>query len=81
MKFNFKFIFQKVEGLMIQKWFDPRLIHENRRTGKQPYLNAIHHFDSLWTPGCLVNGGKESRKMAVKALEVFPNGTVSSVSQ
>ena len=80
------FLFQRAEGLMVQKWFDPRLIHENRRTGKQPYLNAIHHFDSLWIPGCLVNDGKvattaESRKMSVKALEVFPNGTVCSVSQ
>ena len=82
--FSFFFFLQRAEGLMIQKWFDPRLIHENRRTGKQPYLNAIHHFDSIWTPGCLqavCNNGEESRKMSVKALEVFPNGTVCSVSQ
>jgi len=38
----------EVEFLLHQKWFDPRLIHDDGK--RYSYLNGIHHHADLWKP-------------------------------
>lgn len=62
---------------MALRWFDPRLIHEDRRGTKTPYLNAIHHFNNIWMP-ILSYRSPEALK-GTDALEIYPNGTVMAI--
>jgi len=59
---------------MIQRWYDPRLIHENRNRA-QAYLNGIHHLTNIWLPP------KISSENIVESIEVYPNGTVICTSR
>ena len=61
---------------MIQRWFNPRLIHENRNK-KLPYLNGVHHSGGIWMPPNI--NAKDNNK--VDGLEVYPNGTVISLTK
>ena len=38
----------EVEFLMHQRWFDPRMIHDDG--DRYAYLNGIHHHADIWKP-------------------------------
>lgn len=65
---------QATEGVMMQRWFDARLIHENRNRGL-PYLNAMYHSIDIWMPP------KISSESTIESIEVYPNGTVICISR
>ena len=72
---NMFFEFQRpAEGILVERWYDPRLIHENRNKDL-PYLNAIHHKSDIWSPP------KINAESSIESIEVYPNGTVISVSR
>ncbi|XP_076321992.1 glutamate-gated chloride channel-like [Tachypleus tridentatus] len=66
-----------VEFLVHQMWYDPRLIYNN--TGRYQYLNALKHFQNIWTPDTyFINHGKLKEPLIPIniALQVYPNGRV-----
>ena len=70
-----EFFFQQAtEGVMMQRWFDARLIHENRNRGL-PYLNGLYHSIDIWMPP------KISSESTIESIEVYPNGTVICISR
>ena len=58
----------------MQRWFDARLIHENRNRGL-PYLNGLYHSIDIWMPP------KISSESTIESIEVYPNGTVICISR
>lgn len=67
----------EVEFLLQQKWFDPRLIHDDGKRYK--YLNAIHHHSNMWTPDLffLKHGTfKGGLKPSDLAVHIHNNGSV-----
>lgn len=67
----------EVEFLLHQKWFDPRLIHDDGKRFK--YLNAIHHHANMWTPDLffLKHGTfKGGLKPSDLAVHIHNNGSV-----
>lgn len=67
----------EVEFLMHQRWFDPRLIHDDGE--RYAYLNGIHHHADIWKPDIyFIKHGtfKENLSPSNIALRIHRNGTV-----
>eukprot|EP00092_Neocalanus_flemingeri_P056907 GFUD01067522.1.p1 GENE.GFUD01067522.1~~GFUD01067522.1.p1 ORF type:complete len:517 (-),score=85.69 GFUD01067522.1:50-1600(-) len=67
----------EVEFLMHQKWFDPRLIHDDG--DRYAYLNGIHHHADIWKPDIyFIKHGtfKENLSPSNIAVRIHRNGTV-----
>ena len=64
---------------MLQRWFDPRLIHENRK--KTPgYLNGLHHLKHIWRPPA-ISQAQENTENTNTAMEIYPNGTIVTITR
>jgi len=67
----------EVEFLMHQRWFDPRMIHDDGQ--RYEYLNGIHHHADIWKPDIyFIKHGtfKENLSPSNIALRIHRNGTV-----
>ncbi|GFQ91677.1 glutamate-gated chloride channel, partial [Trichonephila clavata] len=72
----------EVEFLLHQNWEDPRLRYEDG--GKYKYLNAISHYQSLWTPDIyFIKHGEFKAPLAQvhMALKIFNNGSVRYITR
>lgn len=71
-----------IEFLLHLVWNDFRLKYEDR--GKHKYLNALKHWNKLWTPDLyFIKHGKMSHKQTddIIALKIFNNGDVHSTNR
>ncbi|XP_015921616.1 glutamate-gated chloride channel-like [Parasteatoda tepidariorum] len=72
----------EVEFLLHQSWDDPRLKYED--SGKYRYLNAISHYQVLWTPDIyFIKHGEFKAPLAQvhMALKIFNNGSVRYITR
>ncbi|XP_037936830.1 uncharacterized protein LOC119670587 isoform X3 [Teleopsis dalmanni] len=67
----------EVEFLLNQQWNDPRLEYGNK--SHYPFLNALHHHDSIWTPDTyfIMHGDFKDPIIPMHfALRIYRNGTI-----
>lgn len=67
----------EVEFIIMQKWTDPRLVHDDGN--RYPSLNALHHHGDIWKPDIyfIKHGSfKEGLMPSNIGLKIHRNGTV-----
>ncbi|GBM23194.1 hypothetical protein AVEN_159876-1 [Araneus ventricosus] len=72
----------EVEFLLCQSWEDPRLQFEDG--GRHKYLNAITHYQDVWTPDIyFIKHGelKEPLTQVHIALNIYNNGSVRYITR
>ncbi|KFM69791.1 Glutamate-gated chloride channel, partial [Stegodyphus mimosarum] len=72
----------EVEFLLHQSWEDPRLRFQDN--GRYRYLNAISHYQGLWTPDIyFIKHGEFKQPLAQvhMALKIFNNGSVRYITR
>ncbi|XP_055931180.1 glutamate-gated chloride channel-like [Argiope bruennichi] len=72
----------EVEFLLHQSWEDPRLQYEDG--GRHKYLNAISHYQQVWTPDIyFIKHGEFKAPLAQvhMALKIYNNGSVRYITR